>query len=343
MTEPAYAAIALALAGAEGGAPTEILLLPAGEVRTRPNDGRPSWHNTDPAAVVTASAQLAQDLPIDFEHQTQRAKDNGQPAPASGWIKRVFERDGAVWGAVEWTAEAARMVAAKQYRFISPVFSYDPSSRKVQRILGAALVNEPALYMPALARAGDNGGTMDFLEKIRAAFGLGPAATEDEMIAAATAVRETRDAMRATAAVEKYEAQGRISPATREPMLALARRDPDGFEAFAAGMPVSDENGETRAQAAVDRCTTQGRVPPAARGQALALARRDPDGFEAFVSALPALTAGPLVPPGAPTHRAGAGALDATETAAARALGLTAEQYQESRQALAQARAEGEL
>ena len=203
--------------------------MPAGEVRTRPNDGRASWHNTDPAAVVASSAQLAQDLPIDFEHQTQRSQDNGQPAPASGWVNRIFERDGAVWGAVEWTADAARMIAAKQYRFISPVFNYDQASRKVRRILGAALVNEPAFYMPALARAGDNGGAMDFLEKIRAALGLGPAATEDEMVAAVTAMRETRDAMRATATVEKYEAQGRITPATREPMLALARRDPDGF------------------------------------------------------------------------------------------------------------------
>ena len=344
MTEPVYAAIALALAGAEGRVPNEILLMPAGEVRTRPSDDRPSWHNTSPAAVVAASRELEKDLPIDFEHQTQRSEVNGQPAPASGWIKRVFERDGAIWGGVEWTADAARMIAAKQYRYISPVFNYDRGTRRVQRILGAALVNEPALYLPALARAGENGGHMDFLERIRKALGLGDDATEDAMVAAIEAMREERDMARAQAAVEKYEAQGRIAPAMREPMLALARRDPDGFDAIATALPVNDDTDEARAQAAVDRGAAQGRIPPAARGQAIALARRDPDGFTAFVSALPELVTRRVLLPGIPpSQTAGAGPLTDTERAAARALGLTTEQYQESRQALAQARADGEV
>ena len=292
MSEPAYAAVALALAGADRGAPAEILLMPAGEVRTRPSDARPSWHNTDPAAVVAATTALAQDLPIDFDHQTQRSAKNGQPAPAAGWIKRVFEREGAVWGAVEWTAETARMIVAKQYRFISPVFTYAPNTRRVHCIRGAALVNEPALYMPALAKAGENGEGMEFLERIRGALGLGADATKDEMVAAAEAMRKERDEERAQAAVEKYAEQGRISTAMREPMLALARRDPDGFMAFASALPT---------------------------------------------------IAGAAVPAGLPKRRATGGTLTDTELAAARALGLTDEQYQESRQALAQALAQGEI
>ena len=341
MSEPAYATLALALAGADQGAPAEILLMPAGEVRTRPLDARPSWYNTDPAAVVAASRALAMDLPIDFEHQTQRAKKNGQPAPAAGWIKRVFERDGAVWGAVEWTADAARMIAGKQYRFISPVFGYD-KSRKVRTIHGAALVNEPALYMPALAKAGERGESMDFLKRIREALGLQADAAEDEVVAEATAMREDRDQARAAAAVDKYARQGRILPEMREPMLALARRDPEGFDAIAAALPVARDADEARAQAAVDRCTAQGHVPPAARDQAIALARRDPEGFAAFVATLPAVvtpaeSAAANLPP---ELRAYAGRLTDAERGVARALGLTDEQYQESRRALAQASAE---
>ena len=342
MSEPAYAAVALALANVDQGAPAEILLMPAGEVRTRPSDARPSWHNTDPAAVVAASRALAQDLPIDFDHQTQRSAKNGQPAPAAGWIKRVFEREGAVWGAVEWVAETARMIVSKQYRFISPVFDYDPKTRRVHSIHGAALVNEPAFYMPALAMAGENGEDMDLLERIREALGLAADATEDDVVAAAAAMREEQDTARAQAAVEKYAEQGRISPAMREPMLALARRDPDGFDAVAAALPVTEETDETRAQAAVERCTAEGRIPPAARGQALALARRDPDGFAAFASALSTI-ASRAVPAGLPKRRTNGGTLTGAELAASRALGLTDEQYQESRQALAQARAQGEI
>lgn len=69
MSEPTYGAVALALAGAEQGAPAEILLMPAGEARTRPSDARPSWHNTDPAAVVAATRALAQEGRRKIERQ----------------------------------------------------------------------------------------------------------------------------------------------------------------------------------------------------------------------------------------------------------------------------------
>jgi len=341
MAEPVYAAIALAIAGAERGAPTEILLLPAGELTTRPSDSRASWFNTNPAGVAAASRKLGQDLVIDFDHQTQRSATNGLPAPAAGWIKRVFERDGAVWGAVEWTAEAARMIAAKQYRFISPVFHFERATRRVLRIHGAALTNEPALYMPALARTNHGGNNMDILKKLRAALNLADDATEDDIVAAVERLAGESAETRALAAVDRHTAQGRISTAMREPMLALARRDLPGFEAFAASMPMMPDTTEARATTAVDRHIAQGRIPPACREHALALARQDAAGFESFAGTLPAFAAGATIaglPPG-PAD----GALTDTERAAARALGLTTEQYQQSRQALAQARAEGDL
>ncbi len=104
--------------------PREILLLPAGTVETRPHDGREAWHNPDAEAVAAASRALAADLPIDYEHQGEQAGNNGQPAPAAGWIKRVFARDGAVWGEVDWNERAAAMLRGREYRFISPLFDY---------------------------------------------------------------------------------------------------------------------------------------------------------------------------------------------------------------------------
>lgn len=56
-----------------GGLPTEILLVPAGEVRTRPHDGRPAWHNPDAQAVVAATKEMGTDLPIDYDHAIERA------------------------------------------------------------------------------------------------------------------------------------------------------------------------------------------------------------------------------------------------------------------------------
>ena len=174
---------------AGASAPSEVLLLPAGDIPTRPHDGRAPWRNADADAVVAATRELSLDLPIDYEHQTERSAQNGQAAPAAGWIKRVFARDGAVWGAVEWTERAAAMIAAKEYRFISPTFISAKATRAVHRLTGAGLTNDPALYMRALAQANPEDHEEDQmdLEKLRKALGLPDDADEKAILAAATA------------------------------------------------------------------------------------------------------------------------------------------------------------
>ncbi|SOZ12076.1 phage protease [Cupriavidus taiwanensis] len=130
---------------------TEIQLIPAGSFRAQ--DGRPkecaAWHlDADIAALIVAHVN-ARKTPyvIDYEHQTLAAAKNGMPAPAAGWFKTVEWRDdkGLYAIDVEWTDKAGAMVAAKEYRYISPVFSYDPKTGAVGQLLHAALTNNPAL------------------------------------------------------------------------------------------------------------------------------------------------------------------------------------------------------
>ncbi len=78
----ARAATAVELSGAEP--PSEIELMPAGRVRVRPRDGRADWHNPDPAAVVRATESMGEALAIDYEHQGELSRENGQPTPAAG-------------------------------------------------------------------------------------------------------------------------------------------------------------------------------------------------------------------------------------------------------------------
>lgn len=139
---------ALTLAISASG--NEIQLLPAGEFTAR--DGRPadckSWVLDDAAAaaLIALAEQRATPFVIDYEHQTLLAKQNGQPAPAAGWFKQLEWRagDGLYAVNVEWTDRAGIMIAAKEYKFISPVFLYDQQGR-VQEILMAAITNNPAL------------------------------------------------------------------------------------------------------------------------------------------------------------------------------------------------------
>ena len=131
--------------------PEWVELIPAGEFSGR--DGRGPY-TLDPAAVQSAFADWGMPLAIDYEHQAFNAAENGQPAPAAGWINALDVRAGALWGQVEWTERAAGHVTAREYRFLSPVFDHDKQGR-VLRLLGAGLTNNPNLYLTALNRRGE--------------------------------------------------------------------------------------------------------------------------------------------------------------------------------------------
>ncbi|MBZ0250120.1 MAG: phage protease, partial [Burkholderiales bacterium] len=129
---------------------TEIQLLPAGEFRGI--DGRPSevhsWRVTAEIAerLRATLAARVNPLPVDYEHQTLRSVENGQPAPAAGWLKAVEWRDGlGLFGVVEWTERARALIAAGEYRYISPVFRYDAATGEPLELLPPALVNYPAI------------------------------------------------------------------------------------------------------------------------------------------------------------------------------------------------------
>lgn len=58
---------------------------------------------------------------------------------------------------MDWTEKAAGFIAAKEYRYLSPVFSYDKQTGEVLDLIHVALTNYPALdgmdSLPALAAA----------------------------------------------------------------------------------------------------------------------------------------------------------------------------------------------
>lgn len=133
-----------------GAASPEIRLIPSGVFRAI--DGRPvglsGWKiNTKIALKIIADTAARDDLVIDFEHQTVLSKQNGQPNPAAGWFKRLVWRDGEGLFAVDvkWTEKAKAMIAAREYRFISPVFTYNGVTGEVENLLCAALTNDPGL------------------------------------------------------------------------------------------------------------------------------------------------------------------------------------------------------
>ncbi len=132
-------AMALNFAGA---VPEWIQLTPAGpDLRGR--DGR-AWRMSSASAVVNATK-----LPfaMDFNHAMD-STDQGEPI-ASGWCEELQIRNGQIWGRVNWTPKAAQRIADREYRFISPVITFNATGELVA-IKGASLVNRPNFEMTAL-------------------------------------------------------------------------------------------------------------------------------------------------------------------------------------------------
>jgi phage I-like protein len=134
-----------------GSAPSEIKLLPAGMFKAK--DGRPhglpGWMMSDTSALmILSAAQSQQDkFLIDYDHQTLYSKENGQPAPAAGWFGSLEWRSGVGLFAVDvsWTDTATKAIESKEYRYISPVLTFNQKTGEVTGLKMAALVNYPAL------------------------------------------------------------------------------------------------------------------------------------------------------------------------------------------------------
>ncbi|MEO0442815.1 MAG: phage protease, partial [Pseudomonadota bacterium] len=133
----------------EGEVPEWLLLLPAGHFKGL--DGR-QWTNPDSQAVLNETKRYGLDLPVDIEHATQLKSPEGSYAGAIAWIplEEIEIREGAIWGKVAWNDRGDWMVRGRDYRYYSPVFSFDAKDRVI-RLISVGLTNRPNLpQLPAL-------------------------------------------------------------------------------------------------------------------------------------------------------------------------------------------------
>lgn len=140
----------------EGANFARLQLLPAGEFAG--SDGRPgtmpkvaakAWvmDAAIAADLQAQSAARANDYVIDYEHQTLLSDKNGKPAPAAGWFKALqYDAAKGLFAVdVRWTDKAKAMIAAGEYKYISPVFYFNPETGRVTQLVNAGLTNNPNL------------------------------------------------------------------------------------------------------------------------------------------------------------------------------------------------------
>jgi len=299
-------------------------------------------------------------MPIDENHSTDLAAPKGEPAPARGWIVALEERQGGLWGKVEWTSAGAQLLTDKAYRHISPVIVH-LKDNTVVGLLRASLTNRPNLRgLVALNQETD----MDELEQILKALGIKDDAKPGTALAAITALQaaskenndtsiaalqtvaktvgftgaeETDDIIAEVTALQsamsditkivKVDANSALD-ATVKAVTDLA--DPtkqvpaSAVAALQAQVTeLTNDGAKTRAKTIVDKAIEDGKagVKPL-YDHYIARCMKDPDGVQKELDAMPSLT-GVHVPTVNPPLKDGEIALNSSQVEVAKLMGIS--------------------
>ena len=267
----------------DGKAPEWVELIPPGPNVTG-RDGR-KWLFDEQAGMLVRSSFLGRaiDLPIDWEHATQHRASKGESAPAAGWIKQLELRDGALWGLVDWTPRASEQVINREYRFLSPVFDFDPDTTRIARLVSAGLTNKPNFLLTALNQETTENMPVKLSPALLAALGLPETATEEQALAATTQLR-------ATAQAANTEKPNLTQFVPRADYDALGLRATNAEQALATQKKADHDK---QVDAAITSATQAGKITPSTVEYHRAMCQ-DEAGltrFKEFVTAAPVVAA----------------------------------------------------
>jgi phage I-like protein len=346
---PAVAALRSELPG--GAVPTTLRLIPAGTFRAEDGSDRPAdapaWQLTDGDAkhLIAEMSRRKYARYIDYEHATLHAKANGAQAPAAGWFDRLeWHPDTGLWATgIDWTAPAARMIAHREYRYISPLFTYQPGTGRVLSLLGASLTNDPGLDgltdLAALAAQTLNPTYQsqehqphETLKKLQAALGLAQSANESAALAAVSPQHKNVAALGAQAATLATPDPAKYAPVAT---LAALQAEHSKLQSQLAALTAKARAAEL-AQV-IDAAKAAGKLTPALETWATDLGTRDLAALTAYLEAMPAiLTPGTTQTGGkAPAGQAGIAALTADEQKVCRLIAVKPEDYLNTKTATA--------
>ena len=251
----------------DSAAPDWIQLLPAGPAISG-RDGR-SWNLPDPQTLIAEFTARNQPLVVDWEHASEHRAPQGLDAPAAGWIDQMEARNGAIWGHVEWTAKAIQQLLSKEYRFLSPVFTYRKTDAAIVALTSAALTNRPNLPLTALNREEP---PMD-LTLITAALGLAASADIPVIAAAINALKSETAAARNRAETPPLD---KFIP--RQAYDAALARATNAEQQLAT---VNKERRDPEITALVDSALQERKITPATKDYYIAVCQTDA-GIAAF-------------------------------------------------------------
>ncbi|MCC7546186.1 MAG: phage protease [Burkholderiales bacterium] len=324
-----------------------VQLLPAGEFRAR--DGRPENLSAWKLDAATAAALIervrarATRPVVDYEHQSLHAEKNGQAAPAAGWIDpaSLQWREGqGLFARVEWTERAAAMIAAGEYRYLSPVLLFDKRTGVVVDLLMAAVTNTPAIdgmdevTLRAAARYLPEESAVD-RTKLIAALGLKAEATDTEIEAAIAALNTSAKQ------IDDLQTQlAALKTATPDPSKFVPVETMRDLQTQLAALSARITGSEV--DQVVSQALTDGKLLPAQEAWARELGAKDLAALKSYLDKTPAIAAlrGTQTQGKAPGDDPKGEALSDMERAVCRNMGLKPEAFRAAQLQISQERAE---
>jgi len=331
---------------------SEIQLLPAGEFHAV--DGRPinapAWRIDAALAANLIAAADARETPfvIDFDHQTLRSKENGQPAPAAGWFKKLEWREGIGLFAIDvgWTERTREMIAAGEYKYISPVIAYDKTTGAVTALLMAAITNTPAIdgmdevqlaaASFSLAHLTQENSMDDLLEQLRWLLNLPVGSTAEDVLAQLQKLTDAIKQDQTVAAAASFDLIALVTGQRDQiATLSAATPDPAKYVAIATMQDLqgqvaalTNELNTTKLDTVIKDALAAGRLIPSMEAWAREFGAKDLAALSAYIENAP-----PIVKPGA-TQTGGKGpagddpaALSAEALSVCAQLGVSPEEY----------------
>lgn len=165
--------------------PQWVHLLPIGHFSGL--DGRGTFQVNNPQKIIDASLPVGgRPIPVDYNHLLFSDNANHNPdATAAGWVDRLETREDGIWGHVEWTPKAAKMISDREWRYLSPAIV--DRKNVVVKILGVALVNRPNLLLTDLFDGPVSGSEVNgssLQASLQEMLGLSNDASENDILAA---------------------------------------------------------------------------------------------------------------------------------------------------------------
>ena len=288
-----FAVVVARLEPQDGTAPEWMLLYPAGWNEVV---GEESFLVDREAYDLVAGylSRRGNDVVIDYEHATL----TDGVAPAAGWIKTLrWDAGKGIMARVDWTQKAAAYIAAKEYRYFSPVSIVRKSDHRLIAIHSVAMTNAPRTnnLTPILAKLGADTlnptkeESMDWFKKLFAALGLADGASEEDVLTAVAKMKkpEVKEVV-AKAVLDALDlSEGDTSTVVASiHALKQGTRQMVSREEFDR---LQKELAQRDAKAVVAKALAEGKVTPDQREWAEAYAAADAAGFATFVAKAPAV------------------------------------------------------